>query len=76
MNIQTITKPTGAKRGVVVGKRFTGKPALHIDTTTGAYYEVLPKIEGSALALQQVLLAKMPAQQPRSRVAAFFKRGA
>ena len=43
---------------VHIGSKFTGRPAAHADTTTGVYWESLPKIEGSSLTIQQSLLAK------------------
>jgi len=47
---------------IQIGIKFTGKYAGHMDTTTGTYWEVLPKIEGDALYLQSRLL------QPRAQV--------
>jgi len=43
---------------VHIGARYTGKYAAHADTTTGAYWEALPPIEGAALDMQKALLAK------------------
>ena len=51
-----------------IGSKFTGKYAGHIDTASGEYWEVLPKIEGEALNLQQVLLARPKLQQVTGRV--------
>lgn len=48
---------------VHIGSKFTGRPAAHADTTTGTYWEALPKIDGSMLAWQRVLLAKPRAPQ-------------
>lgn len=43
---------------VVIGSKFTGRPAFHADSTTGSYWESLPSIEGDAARIQQALLAK------------------
>ena len=48
---------------VHIGCKYTGKPQSHADTTTGIYWEALPKIDGSALALQAALLAKPEARR-------------
>ena len=53
------TTPAGKGRaGIIIGRRYTGKYAGHVDTTSGNYWEALPQIVGDALALQQCLLAK------------------
>lgn len=43
---------------VVIGSKFTGRPAYHQDSTSGTYWETLPTIQGDALLIQQALLAK------------------
>jgi hypothetical protein len=43
---------------VQIGSKYTGKPAHHTDTQAGTYWEVLPTIEGQALALQRALLKR------------------
>lgn len=59
MKISRTSIPAGKGRaGIVIGCRYTGKYAGHVDTTTGVYWEALPKIGGEELALQQALLAK------------------
>ncbi len=58
--------PGGSGRArIVIGSRYTGKYAGHLDTTTGTYWEALPQIGGDALALQRCLLARREA--PRTR---------
>lgn len=58
---------------VQIGSKYTGKPAGFVDTTTGTYWEALPKIEGEAATIQRALLAKPEA--PRSRLPAFLRSG-
>jgi hypothetical protein len=41
---------------VHIGLKYTGKYAGHMDTTTGTYWEALPKIEGDALKIQRSLI--------------------
>ena len=53
---------------VHIGSKFTGRPAIHIDTTTGVYWEALPKIEGAALNIQQALLTQPKLRQITGRV--------
>lgn len=46
------------KTPVIIGSKWTGKPAAHYDTETGTYWEMLPKVEGDALKLQKALTKK------------------
>lgn len=48
---------------VQIGSKFTGRPQTFIDTTNGAFWEVLPKIEGDAIRIQREFL------KPRAPVA-------
>lgn len=48
---------------VVIGSKFTGRPAFHTDSTTGTYWETLPAIEGDAALFQQLLLTKPKAKR-------------
>lgn len=43
---------------VIIGSKYTGKPAGFVDTSTGVYWETLPRIEGDALKIQRALLTK------------------
>ena len=43
---------------VHIGSKYTGKPAAHADTTTGVYWEALPKISGQMLTIQDALLTR------------------
>ena len=49
---------------VIIGSKYTGRPAMHIDTTTGTYWESLPKIEGDATKIQGCLLNPRRASAP------------
>ena len=53
---------------VHIGSKFTGKPAAHADTTTGVYWEALPKIQGDALNIQHALLTQPKLRQVTGRV--------
>lgn len=53
----TLTLAVGrARTPVIIGSKHTGKYAGFADTTTGTYWEALPKIEGDALKIQRSLL--------------------
>lgn len=52
---------------VQIGCKYTGKPAAHIDTTTGIFWEVLPKIEGDAFLLQTKMLEQAEAKAKKAR---------
>lgn len=54
---------------VNIGSKFTGRPQAHIDTTSGTYWEVLPKLEGDAARIQRGLLKpkKEPSRAPLGR---------
>ena len=45
---------------VQIGSKFTGQPQSFIDTTSGTYWEVLPKFDRDATRLQTGL------QKPRA----------
>jgi hypothetical protein len=46
---------------VQIGSKYTGQPHQHKDTQAGTYWEVLPPVEGHALALQRALLQRTAA---------------
>lgn len=48
---------------VVIGSKFTGRPASFIDTTAGVFWQSLPAIKGDELTIQQALLAKPKAKR-------------
>lgn len=61
-----LTLAIGRTRTTVhIGCKYTGKYAGHMDTTTGAYWEALPKIEGDALKIQRSLLKHAQRQEQK-----------
>lgn len=48
--------PSAHAKGVIIGRLYTGQPQHHIDTQAGTYWEVLPRVQGHAAALQKGLL--------------------
>lgn len=53
---------------VHIGSKFTGKPKIHVDTESGAYWEVLPEIKGNAALIQRALLASPPRPSLLARI--------
>lgn len=48
---------------VVIGSKFTGRPASFLDTAAGVFWQTLPAIEGDAALIQQALLTKPKAKR-------------
>jgi hypothetical protein len=73
MKLSSLCTPSHGTVRVLIGSRYTGRPAAHADTTTGTYWEALPKIEGGMLTIQRMLLAqpKHPVRLAASIVARF-----
>ena len=61
-----VTQPSPQAKGVHIGRLYTGKPQVHLDTTSGTYFECLPQVQGEMLRVQRALLSPV-AEQPKSR---------